>query len=342
MRATGKQAMACCRLMAVTAALVVTAGCTAAAPSPGEAMSPKARNYLTKALDIMETNSLLSAEVDWTAVRRGAFDRAGTAQKPADTYGAVRQALRDLEDQHSQFMDPDQTRETLSTSAEEDVVPPEGKMLADDIGYLALPSVPSDEAADDYVRRARAAVSKNDEQGACGWVIDLRSNWGGTMWGPLAAVGPILGDGDTGAFVEADGRKTAWTVENGTPRQYLDDWGPAQPLSRPMPPVAVLTSRRTRSAAEAVTIAFRGRPDTRRFGEPTSGAPTANAYHRLSDGAAIFLTEAREADRTGHVYNGPITPDREIHDDARDLSSHGDQVLMAATRWLGSRPDCRR
>ncbi|MER7811893.1 S41 family peptidase [Streptomyces sp900116325] len=341
MPARKKQTMVWCRLMAVTAALVVTAGCTAAAPSPGEAMSPKARTYLTKALDIMERNSLLSTEVDWTAVRRGAFDRAGTAQTPAETYGAVRQALRDLEDQHSQFMDPDQTRETLSTSAE-DVVPPEGKMLADDIGYLSLPPVPSDEAAADYVRRARAAVSKNDEQGACGWVIDLRSNWGGTMWGPLAAVGPILGDGDTGAFVEADGKKTAWTVEHGTPRQYLDDWGPAQPLSRPMPPVAVLTSRTTRSAAEAVTIAFRGRPDTRSFGEPTSGAPTANAYHRLSDGAAIFLTEAREADRTGHVYNGPITPDREIHDDARNLSSHGDQVLIAATRWLTSHPDCRQ
>ncbi|WP_234322267.1 S41 family peptidase [Streptomyces sp. NRRL B-24720] len=342
MRARKKQTMVWCRLMAVTAALVVTAGCTAEAPSPGEAMSPKARNYLTKALDIMERNSLLSAEVDWTAVRRGAFDRAGTAQTPAETYGAVRQALRDLEDQHSQFMDPDQTRLTMSASAEEDVVPPEGRMLADDIGYLSLPPVPSDEAADNYVRQARAAISKNDEQGACGWVIDLRSNWGGTMWGPLAAVGSILGDGDTGAFVEADGKKTVWTVENGTPSEYLDDWGPAQPLSRPMPPVAVLTSHRTRSAAEAVTIAFRGRPDTRSFGEPTSGAPTANVYHRLSDGAAIFLTQAREADRTGHVYNGPITPDLEIHDDARNLSSHGDQVLMAATRWLSSRPDCRQ
>ncbi|WP_406432200.1 S41 family peptidase [Streptomyces sp. NBC_01589] len=341
MRATRKQTTVWCRLMAVTAALVVTAGCTAEASSPGEAMSPKARNYLTKALDIMERNSLLSAGVDWTAVRRGAFDQAGTAQTPAETYGAVRQALRDLEDEHSQFMDPDQTSETLSASAE-DVVPPEGRMLADDIGYLALPPVPNDKAADKYVRQARAAISKNDGQGACGWVVDLRSNWGGTMWGPLAAVGPILGDGDTGAFVEADGKKTVWTVKNGTPRQYLDDWGPAQPLSRPMPPVAVLTSRRTRSAAEAVTIAFRGRPDTRSFGEPTSGAPTGNVYHRLSDGAAIFLTEAREADRTGHVYNGPIIPDREIHDDARDLSSHGDQVLIAATRWLSGHPDCRQ
>lgn len=80
MRATRKQTIVWRRLMAVTAALVVTAGCTAEAPSPGGAMSPKARIYLTKALDIMQRNSLLSAEVDWTAVRREAFDQARTAQ----------------------------------------------------------------------------------------------------------------------------------------------------------------------------------------------------------------------------------------------------------------------
>ncbi|MFF1966399.1 hypothetical protein ACFVW5_22835 [Streptomyces sp. NPDC058232] len=201
--------------MAVTAALVVTAGCTAEAPSRAGAMSPKARNYLTEALDIMERNSLLSAEVDWTAVRREAFDRAGTARTPAETYGAVRQALRDLEDQHSQFMDPDQTR------------PPEGRMLAHDIGYLALPPVPSDEAADDYVRQ--------------------RS---------------------------------------------------------------------------------RGRDDR------IPGTPR----HTQLRGSHLGRSHRQRV----HVYDGPVTPDREIHDDARDLSSHGDQVLMAATRWLSSRPDCRQ
>ncbi|MGV9658891.1 S41 family peptidase [Streptomyces koyangensis] len=61
-----------------------------------------------------------------------------------------------------------------------------------------------------------------------------------------------------------------------------------------MPPVAVLTGPRTASAGEAVAIAFRERPDTRTFGDPTSGVPTANAPYPLSDGALVVLTTARE------------------------------------------------
>lgn len=116
-----------------------------------------------------------------------------------------------------------------------------------------------------------------DRAGACGWVVDLRANTGGHMWTPLASAGPILSDGEVGAFVEADGTRTPWTIESGTPRQYADRWGPGEPLAHPMPPVAVLTGPRTASAGEAVAIAFRGRPDTRTFGEPTFGVPTANA-----------------------------------------------------------------
>ncbi|WP_299532760.1 S41 family peptidase [uncultured Streptomyces sp.] len=171
--------------------------------------------------------------------------------------------------------------------------------------------------------------------------MDLRSNYGGNMWGPLAAVGAVLGDGEVGSFVAADGTRIPWTMKNGTPRDYLDDWGPAEPLARPMPPVAVLTGRTTGSAAEAVALAFRGRPVTRSFGVPTAGLATANVVHPLPDGAVIVLTQRWEADRTGRVQKGPLTPDTEVHDDARDTSRPGDQVLTAATRWLAAQSACR-
>ncbi|MFE7245143.1 S41 family peptidase [Streptomyces sp. NPDC057580] len=185
---------------------------------------------------------------------------------------------------------------------------PEGRRLAGAIGYLMLPPVPSDRVAAPYVRSARSIISALDKQGTCGWVIDMRSNSGGDMWGPLAAVGPILGDGTVGAAVYADGEKSPRAIENGTPRQYMDEWGPAASLARPTPPVAVLTSRRTASAAEAVTIAFPGRPNTRTFGQPTAGVPTANAPYQLSDGALVILTVAREADGTGAYTTGPSPP----------------------------------
>lgn len=298
-------------------------------------MAPKARTYLTSALDVMEKRSLVTADVDWPQVRRDAFTRAESARTPAETYASIRRALRDLGDRHSTFFDPEEASQALNTPAD-DLMLPEGRRLPGGIGYLMLPPVPSDRVAAPYVRSARSTVGGIDAQGACGWVVDLRHNSGGDMWGPLASVAPILGDGTVGAAVHADGKRSPWGIDNGTPRQHSDDWGPAESLARPAPPVAVLTSRRTASAAEAVTITFRGRPDTRTFGEATAGVPTANAPYRLSDGALVILTVAREADRTGHVYNGPITPDGEVPETRGD-----DQALEAATDWLKTRKACR-
>ncbi|MFF1921175.1 S41 family peptidase [Streptomyces sp. NPDC058221] len=298
-------------------------------------MAPKASAYLTSALDVMEKRSLVKADVNWPKVRRDAVARAGNAQTPAETYGAIRQALKDLGDQHSTFFDPQEADQSLNTP-DDDVMLPQGRRIKGTIGYLMLPAVPSDGVAAPYVRSARSTVSTFDEQGTCGWVIDLRSNHGGDMWGPLAAVGAILGDGTVGGAVFADGKKSPWVIENGTPHAYVDQWGPALPLARPMPPVAVLTSRRTASAAEAVTIAFRGRPNSRTFGEPTHGIPTANDSYPLSDGALVVVTVAREADRNGRLYNGPIAPDVTVPE-----ARGGDHVLKAAADWLRSQDGCR-
>lgn len=318
--------------------LAAVAGCTASDTDAGpeDRMAPKARAYLASALDVMEKHALVTEDVDWPKLRQDAFAEARQARTPSDTYRAIRQGLRDLNDEHSTFYDPEAASENLNTPAD-DLILPEGHRLAGSIGQLILPPEPSDRVAAPYVRSARSTVAELDGQGVCGWIIDLRSNHGGDMWGPLAAVGPVLGDGTVGSVVYADGKKSPWTLRNGTPRQYLDKWGPAKPLARPAPPVAVLTSRRTASAAEAVTIAFRGRPDTRTFGEATAGVPTANASYELSDGALVILTVAREADRNGRLYNGPVEPDVEVP----ETRGH-DQALEEATDWLRKQKACRR
>ncbi|MET9878257.1 S41 family peptidase [Actinacidiphila glaucinigra] len=316
--------------------MLAALGCAADGEAEPQAMmAPKASAYLDSALDVMEKHSLVRQDVDWPKVRSDALARARGARTPADTYGAIRQALRDLDDRHSTLLDPQEAFEALNTPAD-DLILPEGRRLPGNIGYLTLPPVPSDSVAAPYVRSARSTVGSLDDRNTCGWVVDLRSNSGGDMWGPLAAVGAILGDDTVGAFVSADGEKTPWIIEQGTPRAYADDWGTAEPLTRPAPPVAILTSRRTASAAEAVTIAFRGRPDTRTFGDPTAGVPTANEAYRLSDGAQVVLTVAREADRNGRLYNGPITPDVEVP----EAQGRG-QALKAATEWLGEQEACR-
>ncbi|MEV5479284.1 hypothetical protein ACFV2L_35570 [Streptomyces sp. NPDC059687] len=80
-------------------------------------MSPGARTYLSKALDIMEKHSLLRHEVDWTDVRSKAFSQARGAQKTADTYGAINLALYSLGDGHSLSWEPKEAKDHFGATA---------------------------------------------------------------------------------------------------------------------------------------------------------------------------------------------------------------------------------
>jgi C-terminal processing protease CtpA/Prc len=98
-------------------------------------------------------------------------------------------------------------------------------------------------------------------------------------------------------------------------------------------PVAVITGFYTMSSGEAVAIAFRGRPNTRSFGEPTAGKSTANQGERLSDGSMLLVTAALMADRNGMLYGIPIQPDERV--DARaGTAAEEDHALAAAVNWL--------
>lgn len=101
-------------------------------------------------------------------------------------------------------------------------------------------------------------------------------------------------------------------------------------------PVVVLTDEITASSAEAIVIAFKGRPKTHFIGMPTRGLPTANQPFRLSDGAVLNLTTAIEADRTGKTYDTKILPDTEVKTDWELYGTDGDTAIKAAVKWLRS------
>ncbi len=292
----------------------------------------------------MEDNALRRNDVDWAAVRRHAFAQAAEAQSPADTYPAIQSAVSALGDGHSTFHHPGGAEDSAGNTPIRAQV--RGRALTGRLGYLSLPGVSGPAAVlKQYVQEGRAAIAQADRPEACGWVVDLRWNHGGNMWPMLAVVGPVLGDGDVGAFVDARGRRFVWSVQGGRP--HLDGaamgWSASASVGTGtetgITPVAVLVSRSTASSGEALTVAFRGRPATRSFGEDTAGVPTGNQPHRLSDGAVLNLTVFEDADRTGRTYDGPIPPDEVVvHHLGRD-GKH-DPVLEAATTWLSKQPAC--
>ncbi len=206
--------------------------------------------------------------------------------------------------------------------------------LAGGLGYIDVPGLVGNGGT--FALDAVEAIRKTDESPRCGWVVDLRRNVGGNMWPMLHAVRPILGEATPGYFVSSRGREAF---------SYFYGMGPgaktlAYALKRTDPPVAVLTSRLTVSAGEALTVAFRGRPDSRSFGEATAGLATSNQSLPMPDGAVLVVTAAYEADRSGRVYEGRILPDEPIAIDWVRIGSEDDPVLRAATSWLAQQPQC--
>src|SRR5262245_25680020 len=76
------------------------------AQNESQALASEARDYLNKALDIIQHNSVKQA-TNWSEFRRLTIEKAGNAQTPADTYPAIRDALKRLGDNHSAFFTPD-------------------------------------------------------------------------------------------------------------------------------------------------------------------------------------------------------------------------------------------
>lgn len=324
-------------------AVLVVAACSSASepslPDPGSAgtMSAKAAGYIYEVVGVMQANSVRRKVIDWPLLLERTVQRAGSAQTTADTYPAIRQAVTDLGDRHSSFWLPG----SFSTEAEV-ILPPRGVRLADGkVGYLTVPQFSnSDGSATELATMYHQVIAVTDTASLCGWMIDLRGNLGGNMWPMLAGVGPILGGGIVGYFVDPDSAISAWYYHEGasgitgrtgpvpgtvitqvTGKPYVSPTGSL--------PVAVLTDERTASSGEAIVVAFRGRPMTRSFGKGTYGVSTANRLFVLSDGAGLNLTVSTFADRTGTLYGETIQPDEVI-------TGPEDR----AVEWLVDQPAC--
>jgi carboxyl-terminal processing protease len=333
------------------------------------ALTPDAAAFLTSALDLMQEHTLNGQAIDWATVRAGAFKRAAGAFNPIDTYPAIYWALVQLNDPGSRLrlppgLYPDQialleqaekdARASAPASAQPVQPPtpfaarhlPEGHIdvvQGKNFGHVILPGCSAKDsdglllyAAD--VRRILTDLSNQKPQG---WIVDLRGNTGGNMWPMLAGIGPILGEGVVGSFVVSDG-KIPWFYQDGksgtrnmagleTVSLNLQD----TPLRVTAPgPVAVLIDRSTASSAEAVTVAFHGREDTRFFGQHTAGKSNAVQPFKLPDGAELYLTTAIDADRTGKTFPAGLAPDEAIPAVDAMPQEANDAVVNAAETWL--------
>lgn len=334
------------------------------------AMSAAAHSYVEQVLDLMQNNALNRKTIDWAAVRRETLDRAQNAQNTVDTYPAIAYAFSQLKEHHSFLQLPDSLPYKQKEALEEELAKISGKVQSTSnhspffpskqmqghidragnkaFAHLVVPICVGEYADwpkntpyfEKFVAQLHDLVKTLQEQKPDGWIIDLRGNSGGDMWPMLAGIAPLLGDGKLGSFEDQTGDQ--WYAENGkivsvSGKEKTTQAEVKQPLFTlpELPLVAVLFDRDTASSGEAVAISFAGRSRERSFGEHSAGYSTSNNMHGLPDGAALFLCEGVELDRTGKRYPDGLEPDLKASDPESRVVEDKDPVLQAAEKWLG-------
>jgi carboxyl-terminal processing protease len=315
-------------------------GCGGSSSSPSSPSTPSAgaptgaaKSYLDELIGVMQSNSINRYTIDWAAFRQSVYQAAGSAGTvPAVTdTGAISQALHLLGDHHSFYMkangsyiyNPDRPVACGDPA-------PTGAAVPASIGYVQVGGFSgTGSAIVDFAVSVQDRIRSADSADVRGWIVDLRGNGGGNMWPMIAGLGPVLGEGITGAFIDPDGKTVYWGYANGASTSAgapLVQVPQPYQLLRASPRVAVLTDCRVASSGEATVIAFRGRPNARSFGTPTAGLSTANSGILMSDGAWLYLTVSVMADRSLTRYGQAVVPDEVIGDPA--------QTVQRAIEWL--------
>lgn len=267
---------------------------------------PSPQDYGERALAFMENGYYTSSE-SWKEARAAARDALNEAQSYEDTWPILREALTAAGGKHSGLITASET----DTGGKEKAELP--RVSADKMGNgivtLVIPAFTQDtEQAQEY---AQIVISwLREHQDASGVIIDLRGNRGGDLAPMIAALSPLLPDGEVLGTVFANGMQKMMTLKEGA---FTGGSGISVDSFK-MPetiPIAILTDEWTASSGEAVLLAFRGLKNVRSFGAPTAGYASTNTVFKLYDGTQIVLTVGADAvPRTGEVFcDEPIVPD---------------------------------
>lgn len=285
---------------------------------------------LREAVRILKSDAFFSQNIDWAAEPELTWARANA---DGNISIALPELVRKLGDNHSRYLPVDEVRKwdtdpvltSLSVKS----------FVRDGIGYVALPpfSGQTAEAIEHYSLKVRQAIAAARDNAYCGWVVDLRGNFGGNMAPMLDGISAFLGDEPYFYWKRQPG---FWDIFNGPPTRVA--WQGNVKAARRIPadlPLAILQDASTASAGELVLLSLKQRGLTKSFGVKSSGKPTGNQAIPLRNGGILAVTTSVPLTKDGMVWTGPISPDVLV----AKAAGEEDSALDSAYNWiLGSCP----
>jgi C-terminal processing protease CtpA/Prc len=226
-------------------------------------------------------------------------------------------------------------------------LPITGRRLDDRLGYLETYTFESgyDEPRRQYPRAAHQLIRQLDSADVCGWIVDVRRNFGGEAAAMSAALGPLRADGRWYGFENIDGNIIWYDYHEGGFPDVDNVVSVENPyhIRKPDAPVAVLVSPDTSSMGELTAYILQSRPDarTRVFGQSTYGVMSdATVYLPLFDGSLMQIVDTRIVNPDGVQLPESIQPDVPMTTDYTRYGRDDDPLIQAAHGWLMALPEC--
>ena len=212
----------------------------------------------------------------------------------------------------------------------------EYKLIESNIGYLKVVGVGSQRPMETVASEIQEAIAELQEKGVDKWIVDLRYNGGGNMNPMLTGLTALLGEGNIGGSSDRLGNELSnYVIKKG---QFIDTESLVIDIDNPVQnpindKIAILVSRYTISSGEVVAIAFKGKENTRFFGQQSAGMTTVTGYDFIDNETIMLISKAYYRDRNNEVYTNGVDVDEVIEfDEYADFED--DKIIHESVKWL--------
>lgn len=300
--------------------------------------------------------SMFSNSVNWDSLKVIVYQKAEGARSIQDLKPSLEALLNGLRDQHGRFIDAS-NYSTLASFTQfkslrfKDSRPKdietwkvvndtslrfEFKILKPNIGYLKIVGIAPNVDIEIEAKKIRNALLKLSTKKVSKWIVDLRYNGGGNFYPMVSGIAPLIGEGVVGKLVSSNlDTLFTWSIKNGNFTYDIPDLVvlPNKPTFQVPPKVAVLTSRWTASSGELVATCFKGRINTKFFGEATAGYASNTGWEIIDNQIIMVISTGFFCDRKGVVCDTNIPVDVEVPF-AVEKDVTKDSCIKKAIGWL--------